>query len=86
MISNANYEVKIPASLCDVLRRSLPDVDVTRVLWQPRVLGHEAEVERVGRVEATERHVLQAVEEVLRGVLRQLERRGKKEVQTGVNF
>ena len=58
-----------------MLRGALAQEHVAGVPGHPRVLGHEAEVERVGRVEAAESHVLQAVEEVLRRVLRELQKK-----------
>ena len=49
------------------------------VLGQPGVLGHEPEELAVRGVEAAERHVLQAVEVVLGGVLGQLQKRREEE-------
>ena len=57
----------VPAGLCHVLRGVCADEHVAGVLAEARVLGHEAEVAEVGRVEAAEGHVLQVVEVVLRG-------------------
>ena len=50
-----------------MLRGVCADEHVAGVLAEARVLGHEAEVAEVGRVEAAEGHVPKAVEVVLRG-------------------
>ena len=61
-----------------MLRGAVSEEDVAGVLGQPRVLGHEAEVGAVGRVEPAEGHVLQAVEVVLVWVVGKLERERQK--------
>ena len=60
--------ISVPASLRDVLRGvCLSEEDVAGGLAEAGMLGDEAEVAEVGRVEAAEGHVPKAVEVVLRG-------------------